>query len=310
MDTQLVGCAVRGPKHEADDSPCQDAWCYHELPDDRFVIAVADGLGSATLSHVGSEVATTAVAQQLREHYNSVDSIDSGSTRKTFKRAFRHARTSVAEAATRHGVELSELHTTLLAVVAGPSGIAGAGVGDGGAICGQAGTYEPLFEPEAAVTDLAASHITYPLTHPDWRRYFRCDHRSEYDRVAVFSDGLEQWAWEGPDEPNAEWLDSAFRLLEDAGETDAAEQELRAALNNDNYRGSGDDKTLVMGRGPSEPAESPTEESSASDPSSPDTLPLAVRVLDVVRDRRWLPRGSTASQRRPPRRWDPKNRES
>jgi len=300
MDTQLVGCAVRGPGHEADDSPCQDAWCCHELPGDRFVIAVADGLGSARLSHVGSDIATTAVAQHLREHYESADSID-GAARGTFERAFRHARSSLVEAAKRRNVELSDLHTTLLAVVGGPRGVAGAGAGDGGAVCGQDGGYEPLFQPEAAVTDLAASHITYPLTHPDWEQYFRFDHRAEYDRVAVFSDGLEQWAWDGPCDPNANWLDSAFRLLEDADSTAAAKQELQTALNNDNYRGSGDDKTLVMGRSPPEPDEISAGHSPATESSSPDTLPLAVRVLNVVRNRRCLSLGSTGSQREPPR---------
>jgi hypothetical protein len=244
---EVVGCAVEGPSHEGTDRPCQDAWCSHQLPDGRFVIAVGDGLGSASHSHDGSEIATERVAEVLRANFETLDTIDRETAQPVFEQAFKDARTALAREAERSGVAPAQLATTLLAVVAGPSGAAGAAAGDGGAVFGHDGSYETLFPPEAAVTDLDAAHKTFPLTHDAWREFYRFGYREDVDSVAVFSDGLSQWAWNGDHEANATWFESAFTLIEAAAEPERATQSLREALDNDNYRQSRDDKTLVMG---------------------------------------------------------------
>ncbi|WP_246986882.1 protein phosphatase 2C domain-containing protein [Halorientalis marina] len=243
----VVGCAVEGPSHEGTELPCQDAWCSHRLPDGRFVIAVGDGLGSAAFSHDGSEIATERAAQVLKDRFETADSIDEATAQPIFERAFVEARSALARKAESRGDDLSDYATTLLAVVAGSSGAAGAAAGDGGAVFGLQDTYEPLVPPEEAVADLGAAHRTYPLTHDAWEDYYRFDYREDVDSVAVFSDGLSQWAWQGDHEANRTWFESAFALIEAAGDAGRAEQSLREALDNDNYRQSRDDKTLVMG---------------------------------------------------------------
>jgi len=210
------------------------------------VITVGDGLGSASFSHDGSEIATERAAQVLKDRFETVESINE-TAQPIFKRAFTEARTALARKAESSGDDLSDYATTLLAVVAGPSGAAGAAAGDGGAVAGLQDTYEPLVPPEEAVADLGAAHRTFPLTHDAWEKYYRFDCREDVDSIAVFSDGLSQWAWQGEHEANAAWFGSAFSLIEAASDSDRAEQSLREALNNDNYRQSRDDKTLVMG---------------------------------------------------------------
>ena len=75
MRLLAAGASVPGPAHQQDDLPNQDAllvsgnrggWC----------IAVADGLGSRPLSHIGSSKAVQLVRQQARQrHAASHDSV-------------------------------------------------------------------------------------------------------------------------------------------------------------------------------------------------------------------------------------------
>lgn len=275
-EATVVGCAVEGPSHEGTDLPCQDAWCSHRLPGGRFVIAVGDGLGSASFSHDGSEIATERAAQVLKDRFETVDSVDQATTRPIFKRAFTEARTALARKAESSGDDLSDYATTLLAVVAGPTGTAGAAAGDGGAVAGLQDAYEPLVPPEEAVADLGASHRTFPLTHDAWEDYYRFDYREDVDTIAVFSDGLSQWAWKGEHEANTAWFESAFGLIEAADDPECAEQSLREALNNDNYRQSRDDKTLVMG------TLGPDETESKIEAEGGDDTALSVWVRNII----------------------------
>jgi len=60
------GASVRGPAHQLDGSPNQDALCVSGLTG-GWCIAVADGLGSRTLSHLGSRKAVQLFRQLARQ---------------------------------------------------------------------------------------------------------------------------------------------------------------------------------------------------------------------------------------------------
>lgn len=66
MRLLAAGASVRGPAHQQDDLPNQDALC---VSGNRggWCIAVADGLGSRPLSHIGSNKAVHLVRQQVRQ---------------------------------------------------------------------------------------------------------------------------------------------------------------------------------------------------------------------------------------------------
>ncbi len=60
------GASVRGPAHQLDGSPNQDALCVSGLTG-GWCIAVADGLGSRPLSHLGSRKAVQLFRQLARQ---------------------------------------------------------------------------------------------------------------------------------------------------------------------------------------------------------------------------------------------------
>lgn len=60
------GASVRGPAHQLDGSPNQDALCVSGLTG-GWCIAVADGLGSRPLSHLGSRKAVQLFRQLVRQ---------------------------------------------------------------------------------------------------------------------------------------------------------------------------------------------------------------------------------------------------
>jgi hypothetical protein len=243
----VVGLSVKGPDHEEEGAPCQDAWHGRQIGDDRFVVAVGDGIGKKTHSHLGSECATETVTELLADRIKGVDAIDAASTEAAFEEAFVETRTAVEELAAERDSSASEFATTLLVVVAGPTGLAGAAVGDGGLVYRRGDSYDVIVPHESTVVDLKADHRTYPITTSRWRESYRFDCTDAFDTLAVFSDGLSQHAWERFDVPNPQFFDKADGLLRGASAPEDAAKQLRTNLNNENFSRFGDDKTLVMG---------------------------------------------------------------
>ncbi len=278
VETQVVGGSVEGPKHEGTDTPCQDAWAERQLPDGRFVVAVGDGLGSATHSHEGSAIATETVVDHLEAYLESTETIERREAQDALKAGFVAAREAIAAAASERDIDTAELATTLLAVVGGPGGLAGAGAGDGGAVYGVEDSYQLLFPREESVADLGASYKTFPLTHDDWEQYYRSGFADDWDRISVVSDGVEEWCWENTEEINPSWFRSAFDLVGTAPDPESASEKLRTALDNDNYRLSSDDKTVVMGlREPDETDGPGVSETADSQPERDATVAEAVK---------------------------------
>jgi hypothetical protein len=65
MSSHYFGASVRGPLHQAEDLPNQDAWLGGEHPFGTFVV-VCDGMGSRTNARQGARMACRAVRQALR----------------------------------------------------------------------------------------------------------------------------------------------------------------------------------------------------------------------------------------------------
>lgn len=66
MPLLAAGASVRGPSHQLDGAPNQDALCVSGIRG-GWCVAVADGLGSRPLSHIGSQKAVQLFRQLARQ---------------------------------------------------------------------------------------------------------------------------------------------------------------------------------------------------------------------------------------------------
>lgn len=240
----VVGCAVRGPKHETADEPCQDGWAGYRLPNARFVLAVADGLGSASHSHHGADAATRAVAAHLRDAVAGVESVDGDYLSETMNGAFAAARDAVEQEADERARPVSELNTTLLALTAGPFGVAGAAVGDGGVVRHYDGTTQLLVPRE----DVTYSNQTTPLQSDRWTESYRFSYAKEVDAAVVFSDGLDPFVWDDRESVRETFFQQVIEHVRSTPDPHDARDGLREFLNDDHFRThSRDDKSVVVG---------------------------------------------------------------
>lgn len=76
-----IQCAVQGRGHIKDEIPCQDK-TYYLFENDISVIALADGAGSASMSHFGAEFVTHKICELLTQQFDIYFNEDDGATVK------------------------------------------------------------------------------------------------------------------------------------------------------------------------------------------------------------------------------------
>jgi hypothetical protein len=242
--TDIIGCSVRGQKSVEADIPCQDDNEQRRLTGQRYVIAAADGLGTASLSHVGSGVATQAVAEYVEQALTGTDALDESRLQSVLQEAFAHVREQLDREANSRGVAVSELNTTLLVAVGGPAGVGGAAVGDGGIVWHRGGQTGLLIPRE----DTEYGNETIPVQSDSWQDSYRFGWMPDADAAAAFSDGLDGVAWDGPMSVSDELFDQVFDNVAEFSNLDKLERFLTDFLDGETLRESSrDDKTLVIG---------------------------------------------------------------
>ena len=174
-----VYCAsVRGQSHIRSGKPCQDR-CYFEIfgcgnnKGDAAVIAVADGLGSASHSEIGADIAVHAAAAEIKR-YLTTDFEDGltlaeiTSDETILLDAFAAAAEAIEKYAedAANGVVKKDLACTLALLFYFGGKAAAAQVGDG-AIVGafSDGRTEIIVKP---VDSEYINEVT-PITSPDWK---------------------------------------------------------------------------------------------------------------------------------------------
>lgn len=243
---KVAGCSVRGSKHSEVDVPCGDAWDGLRLNEDKFAIAVADGLGDASLSYQGSKLVTNKAITALDDWSTWNDSI----TSKTAQLALRNAVESARKAALEKASELNEspasLDTTLLVAVLDSDKVAGVGVGDGGIVCSHQDSFKPLIPRERSVVDLPYPNITIPLQHEEWDSSYRFGYCEDSTGVCLFSDGVEDFAWNEQHSASPEFFQSVFSCVRD-NPAPVSAQNLAKKMKTEPYTEVGDDRTIVVG---------------------------------------------------------------
>lgn len=198
-----VYCAsVRGQSHIKSDKPCQDR-CYFEIfgcgkgKGDAAVIAVADGLGSASHSEIGADIAVHAAAAEIKRYLTT--DFEDGLTLAEItsdETILLDAFTAAAEAIEKYaedaanGVVKKDLACTLALLFYFGRKAAAAQVGDG-AIVGafSDGRMEIIVKP---VDSEYINEVT-PITSPDWKSRMNMTAGASAPEglvnAAVFTDG-------------------------------------------------------------------------------------------------------------------------
>ena len=109
----LLDSTRQGRSHVKQGTPCQDK-TYCQSYDDTYVITLADGAGSARLSHYGAECVTKCIADELGSHFESY--WDETEARIAKERLFHEISESLQQIAEQHDCQLKDLASTLLAV--------------------------------------------------------------------------------------------------------------------------------------------------------------------------------------------------
>lgn len=235
----IVGASAIGQGHVHTGLPCQDDFAWAER-DNAFVIAVADGLGSASRSDIGAAFATEAAATRALSDPDEEPPI------AAFEgmRAAREALDRLA-AADEHPVH--DLACTLMVVVAGPSGVGIAHIGDG-AVVGVIGEATHVLSPPAASEYL---NVVDPLTAPDWEnrtRVVSC--LPGLEALALFTDGCQHAALRRSGtrhDAHPGFFDPLFAFVRTKVATSDANSALERLLAGSKMgEHSDDDKTLVL----------------------------------------------------------------
>jgi len=243
----VVGVSARGVAHIKLGSPCQDSHVWRALPGGAVVVAVADGAGSAALSQLGSARAALAAVDWVAELLKGDWPRDDNDWRDMLTAALETAHDSVVGAANKRKVNLRELATTLIVLVATPQLAVAAQVGDGAAII-MNGKSDPIMITTPQVGEYINETIFF--TSPDYLKAVQFGlWRGDVTGLGVISDGLQRLALKMPEgTPHPAFFNPLVQFLHESVDLHDAERQLRDFLASDRIRQRADDDlTLVLG---------------------------------------------------------------
>ncbi|KJU82512.1 Protein phosphatase 2C-like domain protein [Candidatus Magnetobacterium bavaricum] len=240
----IFGCSVIGPLHVQLGIPCQDA-CAYEVFKDVALIAVADGLGSALRSDIGSRQAVDAAIEAAKQHLAANDN-GTHNLDELVRKMISSARQEIEDTADRDGCELRDLATTLIAVAFAGGSVSIAHIGDGAVV---AKTDKGLILASAPEESEYANEVV-PLTSSKWNEHTRTGNIDNASFIALFTDGCQRAALKKSSsgyEPFDGFFDSVFSYAGEIEDCKSAEEEIKALLSSRKVNEhSDDDKTLVI----------------------------------------------------------------
>ena len=260
MYPEMIGESVRGEKHVQSDRPCQDNW-NGVVTDEYLITSVADGLGSSRKSAVGSEIAVETAVSTFQEwasnNPEAIANIDTEAIQDAFGDVYSAARNEIKKVAEgEEGSSVDEYHTTLSIVIATSDWYAAGAVGDSGMVgIDLAGKAEKLVGRE----DSSVSSSTVPITGSpkliEERKRFNIEEKP-LAAVVSFSDGFDRFAWDKGDssQPRTKFFNRIAKFIVGVDSFNQAEarNQFDEFVNSDVFnRHSSDDRTLVIGRFPS-----------------------------------------------------------
>ncbi|WP_253739061.1 protein phosphatase 2C domain-containing protein [Halohasta salina] len=253
-EPEVIGESVQGPGHKTNNIECQDNWSA-KAGENYVVAAVGDGLGTASRSAEGSQLATKIAVKKLTQWLQSdevdVENVSQSEAKDAFQSAIIHARKRIETVAAEFDNDLNQYHTTLSVVCNTPNWYAAIAIGDSGVVgITVDDTYRRLVDRE----DSSSSSATVPLTGSP--TLVKEKNRFDFDQtgmqtVVLFSDGLDRFAWslENKSEPRQEFFGRLQDFIThiDSLSSEKAKSDFREFVDSDEFHNySSDDKTLVV----------------------------------------------------------------
>ncbi|WP_318738186.1 PP2C family serine/threonine-protein phosphatase [Roseofilum sp. SID3] len=245
---QAIASSVLGTSHQKRGQPCQDAHAWDILGPGLVVAAVADGAGSASLSDVGAQVATRTAVELIKRQWDRLAAEQSEVCWEALLgEVLEHAQNAIAAESLTRDVEVRQLATTLLILVASSQEVAVAQIGDGAVVIGdRQGHITALTQPENGeyaneTTFLISPNALESAQIKVWE--------GEIAHFALFSDGLQRLALKLPEgTPHAPFFTPLFRFVDQMEDSQAAESELQGFLSHPRItERTDDDLTIVLG---------------------------------------------------------------
>ena len=200
----LTSAEVQGSGHKKKNIPCQDKTCCLERNKVR-VIALADGAGSAQLSHFGAEEVTNCVAGYFADHFDDLYENDDASIQKAIASELRDTLNTLA---TRLECNVKDLSSTLLVVAVKKQHYLALHIGDGVIGCYLRDKLVTLSEPDNG----EFAHMTWFTTTTELEKVIRI-YRGDATAISGFilmSDGVEPSLYDGQ---NARLADAVINLF-------------------------------------------------------------------------------------------------
>jgi hypothetical protein len=241
---KVTGAHVTGTSHVGSNIPCQD-YCGYERAfigaSPVVIIAIADGAGSAGLSHVGAHATVDYLLRAIPKAMATICESNLMFAQDVFGAARQHLETVAVD----HDSQPSDLACTTLFAILGEFSAFFAQIGDGAWVLEKDGKYLVPIWPEGGEY---VNETTF-LTSPNWLNAVRTHLAvGGITAVAGFTDGLQRIALHiNAKSAFAPFFDPLFYVLRQTDDETSLISPLIGFLGSERIaERTDDDKTLVL----------------------------------------------------------------
>lgn len=237
---KAVGASVAGTSHDISGTPCQDASRYRVLGQ-NLLCALSDGAGSASHSHIGSQVAT----RTAMLHLSNASRYGRMPDKDDFLAAADTALSSIERYSKKRGIDRKSLACTLLLAVASSERAIFFQLGDGGWIVQNGDSLLPVTWP---LRGEYANETTF-LTTDGWKRKVQIEEFPlRINGLAGFTDGLQMLALHyATRSVHSPFFEPLLKVLESTSDVKKLREPLRGFLSTKSINErTDDDKSLIV----------------------------------------------------------------